>query len=238
MKEVKKPKIAVLSGKPTSTYRFGEIWYFFEQQLEYPITVLGSDYFASVDLNEYTTLILPDGNYSSFFNEKELKKVTDWIKKGGKLIVMGRAIRSISKGKGLSIKAKENKDSTSNTPKLYQNTQRERIQNAITGAVFKSKVDTSHPLAYGYDTDYFTLKLGNQSYDYLKSGNVVYIESNNQPFSGFAGSKAKKKLKNSLVFGAESLGKGDVVYMVDNPLFRGFWENGKLFFANALFMVD
>jgi len=26
--------------------------------------------------------------------------------------------------------------------------------------------------------------------------------------------------------------------MVDNPLFRGFWENGKLFFANALFMVD
>jgi len=25
--------------------------------------------------------------------------------------------------------------------------------------------------------------------------------------------------------------------MIDNPLFRGFWENGKLFFANALFMV-
>jgi len=24
--------------------------------------------------------------------------------------------------------------------------------------------------------------------------------------------------------------------MVDDPLFRAFWENGKLFFANALFL--
>jgi len=29
-----------------------------------------------------------------------------------------------------------------------------------------------------------------------------------------------------------------VVYMADNPLFRGFWENGKLFFANAIFMAE
>ncbi|MEM9362249.1 MAG: M14 family metallopeptidase [Bacteroidota bacterium] len=238
VKEIKKPKIAVLSGKPTSTYRFGEVWYFFEQQLEYPISVLGSDYFKSIDLAQYTTLILPDGNYTSFFSEKELKKVTDWVKNGGKLITMGRAIRAISKGKGLSIKTKESKDSTHSAPKLYQNAQRERIQNAITGAIFKSKVDNSHPLAYGYETGYFTLKLGNNSYDYLKTGNVVYIEDDNQPVSGFAGSKAQKKLKNSLIFGVESLGKGDVVYLVDNPLFRGFWENGKLFFANALFMVD
>jgi hypothetical protein len=34
----------------------------------------------------------------------------------------------------------------------------------------------------------------------------------------------------------EEYGRGQVVYMVDNPLFRGFWENGKLFFANAVFM--
>ncbi len=38
--------------------------------------------------------------------------------------------------------------------------------------------------------------------------------------AGFAGSEATKTLKNSLVFGEERLGKGSVIYMVDNPLFR------------------
>ena len=55
--------------------------------------------------------------------------------------------------------------------------------------------------------------------------------------AGFAGSEAVKNLPGSLVFGVENHGSGAVVYLVDNPLFRGFWENGKLFFANALFMV-
>jgi hypothetical protein len=27
------------------------------------------------------------------------------------------------------------------------------------------------------------------------------------------------------------------VYIVDNPLFRGFWHAGKLLFANAVFVV-
>ncbi|PRX55518.1 M14 family metallopeptidase [Flagellimonas meridianipacifica] len=235
---IEKPTIAVLSGSPTSTYRFGEIWHFFEQQLVYPVSVLGSDYFKSIDLNKYTILIVPDGNYETFFNEKQLKKLTDWVRNGGKLISMGSAIQAIGMEKGLSIKVKENKDSTNRAPKLHKNIQRERIKNAITGAIFKTKVDNTHPLAYGYDTDYFTLKLGSTSYDYLKSGNVAFIENNTKPISGFAGSKTQKKLRNSLVFGVESLGKGQVIYMADNPLFRGFWENGKLFFVNALFMVD
>jgi hypothetical protein len=93
-------------------------------------------------------------------------------------------------------------------------------------------------LAYGYGNDYFTLKLGNSGYNYLKNGNAVYIDRSTKPFSGFAGSKAQESIGESLVYGVENFGRGQVVYMVDNPLFRGFWENGKLFFANALFMVD
>ena len=71
---IKKPKIAVLSGKPTSPYRFGEIWHFFEQQLKYPISVLDGDYFKSLDLTEYHILVLPDGSYGSYFNQSSLKK--------------------------------------------------------------------------------------------------------------------------------------------------------------------
>jgi len=40
-----------------------------------------------------------------------------------------------------------------------------------------------------------------------------------------------------LIFGEEEMGKGSFIYLVDNPLFRAFWENGKLFFVNSIFFV-
>ena len=99
-------------------------------------------------------------------------------------------------------------------------------------------MDNSNPLAYGYGADYFTLKLGSSAFEYLDNGNAVYLEQNTKPFSGFAGTEAQKRISETLIYGVENYGRGQVIYMVDNPLFRGFWENGKLFFANALFMVD
>jgi len=42
---------------------------------------------------------------------------------------------------------------------------------------------------------------------------------------------------NSLVFGVQPVGGGQVVYLTDNPLFRSFWQAGKLFVCNSLFFV-
>ena len=236
---ITKPKIAVLSGGPTSTLRFGEIWHFFEQQLHYPLTIIDDDYADSVDLNDYNILVLPDGRYGNHFNEDQLSKLKNWVRQGGKIIAMGGSIDALDGEKGFGIeKKKTEKDSSEKSPQPYKDWERERIKGAITGAIFKTKVDNSNPLAYGYGSDYFSLKLGSSSYEYLKNGNAVYLEQNTKPFSGFAGIQAQNKISESLIFGVENFGRGQVVYMVDNPLFRGFWENGKLFFANALFMVD
>ncbi len=237
---VKNIKVALLSGEPTSTLRFGEIWHFFEQQLHYPVTILDSDYFKQVNLSKYDVLILADGNsYTKFLDKDTLDDLKDWVNNGGTLIAMGSVLKALTTKKGFSIKTKETeKDSTLIVP-VFEKNQREQIKKEIPGAIFKTKVDNTHPLAYGYNNSYFTLKLGNDAYAYLDQGTVVYLEENNtKPVAGFAGSDAQKKIANTLIFGVEDLGKGQIIYMVDNPLFRGFWENGKLFFANALFMVD
>lgn len=237
---VKRPKVALLAGTPTHTLQFGEIWHFFEQQLHYPLTVIDSDYFQKVDLSKYNILILPDGSYSQFLNESLMKGLKDWVRNGGKLIAMGGAIKELGKKKGFEIKIREKEKDTTEIPLIqYDQSEREDIKNTIPGAIFKTKVDRTNPLAFGYGDTYFTLKMGDDAYEYLENGTVAYLGKDmNIPVSGFAGSESRKKIDQSLIFGVESHGKGKVVYMVDNPLFRGFWENGKLFFANALFIVD
>ena len=68
--------------------------------------------------------------------------------------------------------------------------------------------------------------------------NVGYINGTAQNISGFAGKNALKNQDNTMVFGEERLGKGSIIYMVDNPMFRSFWENGKLLLVNAIFYVN
>ena len=134
-------------------------------------------------------------------------------------------------------KTNEEKISVDLTP--YADRERKNVTKLITGSIFKSLLDPTHPLAFGYGKTYFSLKLGSTSFEYLKKGNnVAYFDETTKTVSGFAGSTAVKKVPKSLLFGEEKLGNGSIIYMVDNPLFRSFWENGKLFVANAVFLLN
>jgi hypothetical protein len=74
---------------------------------------------------------------------------------------------------------------------------------------------------------------------YLEKGsNVAYFDTTSKNISGYAGSLAVKNIPESLLFGEEQKGSGSIIYMVDNPLFRSFWDNGKLFLANAVFLLN
>jgi hypothetical protein len=41
-----------------------------------------------------------------------------------------------------------------------------------------------------------------------------------------------------VLFGELPMGRGSVVFLADDIIFRSFWESGKLMLANALFMVN
>jgi hypothetical protein len=240
VKPINKQKVAVLSGKNTSSLSFGEIWHFFETELKYPITNLNSDYFNKVDFSNYDVLILPSGNYKSLFNTSTIDKLKKWTRSGGTLIAIGNALNSFADKEGFSLKKKKlKKDSIKANMTPFADRERKNVENLITGSVFKSTLDASHPLAFGYGNNYFSLKLSSTSYHYLKKGyNVGYFNENTKNISGYAGSKAVKNVPKSLLFGEEPMGNGSIIYMVDNPLFRSFWENGKLFVANAVFFLN
>ena len=243
IKLVNKQKVAVLSGKGTSSLSYGALWHFFEQQLHYPVTSINTEHLQYINLDAYNVLILPSGNYKSSLNEDAMEKLQSWIKKGGKAIAIDKALSTFADKKGFGLKSnktdedEEKVDIKNLIP--YADRERENVKKMIAGAIFKTKVDHTHPMAYGYSDTYFSLKLGSDSYKLLESGyNVAHIGDNPTKVSGFAGSEALKTLSNTLVFGEERIGNGSVIYMVDNTLFRSFWENGKLFLINAIFFVN
>jgi len=92
-------------------------------------------------------------------------------------------------------------------------------------------------LGFGYDKQYFTLKRSSRKYQLLENGWNVTVLPSGKPVAGFAGYKTQKELNNSLVFGVEEIGNGSVVYFVDDPLFRAFWQSGFKVFANAVFLL-
>jgi uncharacterized membrane protein len=240
VKEIKMPKVAVISGNATSSLGFGELWYFFEQELKFPVTNINSENFSANTLNSFNVLVLPNGNYQSLFDKDGLKVLKNWVSRGGKVIAIGSSLNAFEgkDGFGLSKKEKSDEEKDKTTVVSYAKSERTRVSNYITGAIFKTKVDNTHPLAFGYDESYFTLKLGSNAFKYLDKGFTVSYLEDTKAVSGFAGHKAAKNIQNTLVFGEHRLGKGSMIYMVDNPMFRAFWENGKLFFVNAIFLVN
>ena len=243
------PKVAVLFGEQTSSLSSGEIWYFFEQELQYPITQIGTDYFRNVNLDKYDVLIIPEGNYR-LFDEPMLDQITKWVSEGGRLIIIGNALKAFTAKKGFVLKqyaTEEEKTAAEKREKeirerevlaRYEDAERKQLSESISGAIYTVSVDRSHPLGFGLGDTYYTLKTNELRIGFLEKGwNVGVIKGNARPIQGFAGHTANMKISNSLVFGVEDKGDGRIVYLVDNPLFRCFWQNGKMLFSNAVFMV-
>ncbi|MGC4022519.1 MAG: M14 family metallopeptidase [Cyclobacteriaceae bacterium] len=246
---LKMPKVALLAGDQTSSLGYGEVWHFFEQQIHFQVTSIHTNYFKNIDLWKYNVLIVPDGNYR-LFDEALLSSIDRWVSDGGRLVLIGNATSSFADKKGFSLKEfvdddakkkseKEDKElKDKEGPIKYADAERKELSNTISGAIYKVTLDKSHPLAFGLDDFYYSLRTGELHYSYLEHGwNVGTLKGKQKPLIGFAGNKINKKLENTLVFGVEDKGKGQVVYFIDNPMFRCFWENGKLLFANSVFMV-
>ncbi len=244
---VRAPKVLMFSGEGANNNAFGHLWNYFEKDINYAVNIVPIERLRRMVLDDYDVIILADGSYN--FESSHLDKLKTWVVGGGRLILLEEAITSFEEQKGFSIskymdkktkEAAEEKAEKEN-PFLrlesHADFERRSISTLIPGAIFKLKIDNTHPLGYGFPMTYYSLKTNTLRYAYLKDGaNVGRIEGEPEVI-GFAGSKVKPLMKSSLVFGVQPMGKGNVVYLMDSPVFRGFWEQGKLLMSNAVFMV-
>jgi hypothetical protein len=218
--EIFLPKVGLLSGGDLSPLNTGEIWHFFEKELVLPFRMFRASELSRID--ELDLIVLPEGELSA----NVLDQLKPWIENGGRLLIFGDAAYNFVTDFDIMVKDIETD---------YSATEREELSGLITGAIYKCDLlAKSSPLTFGYD-GYYSLRQSASNFSLKNGKSILSLPANAQQVAGFVGAKAKENQGEAMILGVENYGKGELIYFCDNPLFRGFWENGKLLVANALY---
>lgn len=246
------PMVAVIGGAGVRPASFGEVWHYFEQVIHYPIHVLTTDFLHRVPISTYDVLILPSGNYLSF-----QQKLLQYVRGGGKLIIMDKAIASFSEmgeevapllhtqltmdvtaaaRAALQLEKAEELERKLSRMGRYEDQERSYLSNTIAGSIYRIQLDPTHPISFGMGGQAFVIKRNREIYPFLtQKGQNIGLYATDSHIMGFAGARIKQKVENSLAIGEEKLGEGKIIYLTDTPIFRAFWHSGKLLFGNAVF---
>lgn len=232
---LEKPEVAMLVGDGVSATDAGEVWHLMDQRMDIPVTQLEIETFNRVNLSRYNTLIMVSGRQSGL-NKEKLK---EWISGGGVLIACEDAVQWCSRNGISELSFKKVPAAISDSSKMLAYGTKSEIDGAqrLTGAIFRAETDLTHPLNFGFQQPYI---------DLFKT-NSVFMKPAKNPFaspvrygsdplqSGFITRQNYEALKGTASVVVQTVGRGRVIHMADNPNFRAFWLGGMKLFMNAVF---
>jgi hypothetical protein len=202
--------------------------------LHYPITQIPSNYFHQTNLAAFDVLIIPSGDVSDLITNSE--KLAEFAARGGTIIALEGSVNQFAQANKFNLSMKQIPEDTLSFQSIptYANRERAYLSTSIPGAIYEVHLDKSHPLCFGLPR-YYDLKQSTDLVNLSKDAwNVGAIQQDSY-VTGFVGYKAKQHITTGMVFGASDIGNGSFIYFVDSPLFRNFWESGKVLFSNAVF---
>ncbi|GAB5533864.1 MAG: M14 family metallopeptidase [Rubricoccaceae bacterium] len=235
---VRAPNVLVLAEPPVSSYAMGEVWHTFDQTWGYPATFVRAEDLNAAALNDADVLVMPSGSYGGWLSESRVETLVDWVRAGGRIVALEGAVAALARHEDFGLKTRNSADAdTSADARLQRYADRDRASatDSNPGSIYHVQLDNTHPLGFGYPDHTYTLKRGTRALEFLEDGWNVGVIREGAPVSGFAGVDTGDRLKDTLVFGVTDIGRGELVVFLDDPLFRGFWANGELLFANAVF---
>ncbi len=236
MRLIKKPKIAMVYGEGVDTYQYGEFWHFLDTDLRQPFAALSLKVFKSSDVWNYSTIIMVAGNYK-FQKFKPKKYIQSWVKSGGKLILIGSACTTFDGEENMKLELSPEESFHHDHGFRRYNDHSHELKTAVPGGIIEVAIDHTHPLGFGYLDQTFTLKSNELSFALLSNGHNVGRTTYNPKVIGFFGQEFLSHFGNNMIFGHRELGNGQIIYLTHSPIFRGFWEDGKLLVANAIYFL-
>ncbi|WP_299531346.1 M14 family zinc carboxypeptidase [Ulvibacterium sp.] len=233
---IKKQKVAILVGTGIRSYDAGEIWHLFDTRYDMKITKIDISYLDKVDLKKYTDIILPSSSSANMvLAAKSSQNLKDWVMEGGTLIGYRNVAEWFEKNEFMKLKFRKDTLVAKNVSFGAKNDF--KGAQVTGGAIFKAKLDRSHPINYGYKNN--RLALFRNTNVYIEPHKDSYnnpIQYTNTPLlSGYISEENLAMLKGSVPFRAQKLGKGRVIVFTDNTNFRAFWYGTNKLLMNAIF---
>ena len=231
------PKVAMLVGQGVDASDAGEIWHLFDQKAAMPLTKLNIDQLQNIDLNRYTTLILSNGNYSGM-SAKVVSKIEQWTQNGGTLIAYQDAIKWLNDNKFTDLTFKTVKSEAKKV--TFEQSDDYRGAQLISGAIFETKLDLSHPINFGMPRN--TMPIFRNTSIIIEPNKNSYnnpIQYTKNPLiSGYISKQNLELLKESVPFQSIKKGEGKIIIFTDNTNFRAFWLGTEKLLWNAIFFSN
>jgi hypothetical protein len=235
------PKVALLTGtgggsrySGTSAYNAGEVWHLLSERMEVPVSLVDLGDVSSADLDRYNTMVLAGGRFDDLPEET----VTDWVEEGGTLIGIEDAVEWPIEAGMVDLEER-----SLDVDSLVKNQPYDNLPNAygaqgIGGSIFETHLDTTHPVAYGYDETVPVFRVGTGFYAPSEEpGASVGIYDAEAPrLSGYVSAEQAETAQGAASIEAHEVGGGQVVLFMDNPNFRAFWYGTNGLFLNAVFL--
>ncbi|HZH94859.1 MAG TPA: M14 family metallopeptidase, partial [Flavisolibacter sp.] len=171
---LQKRRIALLTGEGVNSNAAGEVWHYFDQVVEYPVTLINLADFGRTKWSDYDLIIMPDGNYRFLADKAAADVFRNWVSGGGNVIALEGAVAQLAK-LDWAIKSKRSEDSSKSRNdyealRKFENRERDFIPTVTPGSIFKVELDNTHPLAFGFPDYYYTLKQDDAIYEFIKEG--------------------------------------------------------------------
>jgi hypothetical protein len=238
LKTISRPSTAVLVGDGVAATA-GEAWHLLDRRVEMEVSLLETARITTGNLARYNRIVMPDGPYSSVDSTRQAA-LRGWVRTGGTLVAMGRGARWMVKKRISQSKLKTTDNQIPTGRREYSDASRDKGAQVIGGAIFEASLDRSHPIGYGYlDEKIPVFRRGTVFLEPAKSPYATPLQYTAFPLlSGYVSGKNERVLKNSASIIVEKSGRGRIILMADNPIFRAFWYGTNKLFLNAIFFGD
>jgi len=256
------PRIAMAWDEPVSSYSAGNLRFVLERQFGYPVTPIRVADLARADLSRYQVLILPDRyrtSYTSALGAPALQSLSDWVRRGGVLLTIGRATRLlVDSDLSLLPTRREYAIQEKATDKAEADEAGRAPGVALTlddyaaaiepqdddpagfgGAILRATVDRDHWLAAGVAPQLHLLASNADSYRPLRLNegvNVVSFAAGDELLaSGQLWESSQRQLALKPAVMARAHGRGQVIGFTQDPTVRAYQDGLNVLLANAVF---
>jgi hypothetical protein len=235
-----KPRVLLVTGGNTT--EAGEVWHLLDRRLQMPVTLVDAARLGDVNFSDYTAVVVVSGRYSEVATHA-VSNLKTFINQGGTLIAIGTAVRWLQSQQLASVSFREpNAEPPANRPltarRPFSEAREAAAKQEIAGAILATQVDTTHPIAYGYNPSAQLPVFRDHSIVLEPSKNpygTPLIYDAEPLLSGYLSAENRDILSQSASVLIHSSGSGRVIILLDNPNFRGFWYGTNRLFFNSLF---